>query len=459
MKRVTETDIRALRPRAGRAQRPKSKVGIDGTVQLTGNEFTITKESLDILTYAGQCKDAMTPFCEQADRSARYYKGEQWGDPVEIPDRCGCVKTVTEEEYIKSQGRPALKHNLIRPIVRNVIGQFRDSPYKSIVYSSDEGGQGAADQMSVKLNDVLRYNDSVERDAREYESFLVTGPALYITGYAYDPSLGMPMPFFRALDYHRYFQNPDAVDVAGKDVHFCGDFVDVPVDEAKSLYAHNKAQEKAIEDIYTNGDYVLPVMYNAYVMANPAAKTFLASPFDENCRIIRVCRMEGFWDLTVHDYADASFETYSTREFPDKEREVEEEIARRKKMARDLGIDYDDPASQLKVVYEKKYVRFTDEQIAAVVKIYQDWQMGGPQSSAAEYAQPELYRAVHKDEIAANNWSLVPSRYIEFVDRDTELDYKEALKTAGAAASDLLKRQDENAKRLAAAFKALGVKL
>ena len=357
MKRVTETDIRALRPRAGRAQRPKSKVGIDGTVQLTGNEFTITKESLDILTYAGQCKDAMTPFCEQADRSARYYKGAQWGDPVEIRDRCGCVKTVTEEEYIKSQGRPALKHNLIRPIVRNVIGQFRDSPYKSIVYSSDEGGQGAADQMSVKLNDVLRYNDSVERDAREYESFLVTGPALYITGYAYDPSLGMPMPFFRALDYHRYFQNPDAVDVAGKDVHFCGDFVDVPVDEAKSLYAHNKAQEKAIEDIYTNGDYVLPVMYNAYVMANPAAKTFLASPFDENCRIIRVCRMEGFWDLTVHDYADASFETYSTREFPDKEREVEEEIARRKKMARDLGIDYDDPASQLKVVYEKKYVR------------------------------------------------------------------------------------------------------
>ncbi len=112
-------------------------------------------------------------------------------------------------------------------------------------------------------------------------------------------------------------------------------------------------------------------------------------------------------------------------------------------------------------VYEKKYVRFTDEQIAAVVKIYQDWQTVGrsPRDRRDEYAQPELYRAVHKDEIAANNWSLVPSRYIEFVDRDTELDYKTALTTAGAAASDLLKRQDENAKRLAVAFKALGVKL
>lgn len=105
-------------------------------------------------------------------------------------------------------------------------------------------------------------------------------------------------------------------------------------------------------------------------------------------------------------------------------------------------------------VYEKKYVYFTEEQIAEVVKIYQTWQMKG-----GKYAKPELYRAVKKDEIAANGYSLVPSRYIEFVDRDTELDYKAALKTAGTATTDLLKRQSQNATRLAAAFKALGVKL
>ena len=105
-------------------------------------------------------------------------------------------------------------------------------------------------------------------------------------------------------------------------------------------------------------------------------------------------------------------------------------------------------------VYEKKYVRFSEEQIAEVVKIYQTWQM-----KSGEYAKPELYRAVKKDEIAAKGYSLVPSRYIEFVDRDTELDYKAALKTASTAAAELMKRQSENAKRLAAAFKALGVKL
>ena len=357
MKRVTETDIRALRSRAGRTPRPKSKVGIDGMVQLTGNEFVCTRDSLDILTYAGQCNDAMASYRKQADRSAKYYKGEQWGDLVEVKDRCGCVKRITEEEYIKSQGRPALKHNLIRPIVRNVLGQFRSAPYKSVVYSSDEGGQLAADQMSVKLNDVLAYNDSVERDAREYESFLVTGAALYNTGYAYDDVLRQPMPYFEALDYHRFFLNPDAVDVAGKDIHFVGDFVDIPLAKLKSCYAHNRAQEQALEDIYHHESYILPVLYNAYVQANPAAKSFLGTANDGNCRVVRVCRQEGFWDLTVHDYADASYDTYSTRAFPDKEAEVEAEIARRKRMAAEMGVDYDDPASQLKIVYEKKYVR------------------------------------------------------------------------------------------------------
>ena len=357
MKRVTETDIVALRARASRKPKPKSKVGIDGTVQLTGSGFECTKDSLDILTYAGQCNDSMYSYRRQADRSADYYKGNQWGDPVEIKDCFGCTKVITEEDYIKSQGRPALKHNLIRPIVRNVVGQFRSAPYKSIVYSSDEGGQGAADQMSVKLNDVLRYNDSVERDAREYESYLVTGAAIYDTGYAYDDRLGQPMPYFNSVDYHRYFQNPDASDVSGKDINFCGDFIDIPLDEVKSMYAHNRAQEKAIEDIYHHESYSLPVMYDSFVQANPAAKSFLGTANDGNCRVVRVCRMEGFWDLTVHDYADASFETYSSREFPDKEDEIELEIARRKKMAAEMGVDYDDPAFRLLLVYEKKYVR------------------------------------------------------------------------------------------------------
>lgn len=101
-------------------------------------------------------------------------------------------------------------------------------------------------------------------------------------------------------------------------------------------------------------------------------------------------------------------------------------------------------------VYEKKYVQLTDAQIAEVVKIYQTWQMQG-----GEYAKPELYRAVKKETIAANGFSLVPSRYIEFVDRDTGIDADKILREAMADVAALLSRQKANARALEKAFAAI----
>ena len=70
-------------------------------------------------------------------------------------------------------------------------------------------------------------------------------------------------------------------------------------------------------------------------------------------------------------------------------------------------------------VYEKKYVKFDDAQIAAVKKIYTDWQSADP---AAYVDVPELCRSVTTEEIKSRNYSLAPSKYIEFIDHDLEID-------------------------------------
>ena len=107
-------------------------------------------------------------------------------------------------------------------------------------------------------------------------------------------------------------------------------------------------------------------------------------------------------------------------------------------------------------IYEKKYVKLTEEQIADVCKIYFDWQTLDTAGTPAKYEVPELYRSVGFEEIKSKNFSLVPSRYIEFVDRDTELDYETALSTAGEKVRELLTSQSENNKKLVDAFKVLG---
>ena len=73
-----------------------------------------------------------------------------------------------------------------------------------------------------------------------------------------------------------------------------------------------------------------------------------------------------------------------------------------------------------------------------------------------EYAEPELYYAAHRDEIQGKGYSLVPSRYIEFIDRDTEIDYQSALSEMSDKFNALKKRWDANETELVNAFKILG---
>ena len=50
----------------------------------------------------------------------------------------------------------------------------------------------------------------------------------------------------------------------------------------------------------------------------------------------------------------------------------------------------------------------------------------------------------------------MPSRYIEFVDRDKDIDYERIMSDTASVVADLLKRQTENQKALKDAFKELG---
>ncbi|WP_286043824.1 N-6 DNA methylase, partial [Xylanibacter rodentium] len=103
-------------------------------------------------------------------------------------------------------------------------------------------------------------------------------------------------------------------------------------------------------------------------------------------------------------------------------------------------------------IYEKKYVRLAEADIDRVRQIYFNWQT----ENFVEYAEPELYYAAHRDEIQEKGYSLVPSRYIEFIDRDTEIDYKSALSEMSHKFDTLKKRWDANETELVNAFKILG---
>lgn len=105
---------------------------------------------------------------------------------------------------------------------------------------------------------------------------------------------------------------------------------------------------------------------------------------------------------------------------------------------------------------QKKKVLLKTDQIERAAEIYHKWQSEG--TNGATYAVPELYKSVHFDEIKKNNFSLVPSRYIEFVDRDQSIDYEKVMSEAAEKVSEILARQEANRTALENAFAALGYK-
>lgn len=103
---------------------------------------------------------------------------------------------------------------------------------------------------------------------------------------------------------------------------------------------------------------------------------------------------------------------------------------------------------------QKKKVQLTAEQINRVADIYHKWQSEG--TDGKNYAVPELYRSVGIDEIAENNWSLVPSKYIEFVDHDLDIDYPKEMARVQKEMRELMQREKDSQSMLEEAFKGIG---
>lgn len=103
---------------------------------------------------------------------------------------------------------------------------------------------------------------------------------------------------------------------------------------------------------------------------------------------------------------------------------------------------------------QKKKVLLSPEQIERVADIYHQWQSVG--TDGKRFAVPELYRSVGIEEIERKNWTLVPSKYIEFIDHDLDIDYPKEMARIQQEMKDLLQREKESQKMLEEAFKGIG---
>ena len=113
----------------------------------------------------------------------------------------------------------------------------------------------------------------------------------------------------------------------------------------------------------------------------------------------------------------------------------------------------------------KKKFLLDDTQIKKAADIYHTWQSEG--ADGANYAIPELYRSVktrkwHDQDgneglsIEQQGWSLVPSKYIEFIDHDLDIDFNAEMSRIQAEMRNVLAQEKQSQKMLEDAFRGIG---
>ena len=107
--------------------------------------------------------------------------------------------------------------------------------------------------------------------------------------------------------------------------------------------------------------------------------------------------------------------------------------------------------------FEKKYIQFSQEQIQQIAENFHNWQREGYEQTY--HNEPEYCYSATLDEIEQKGWSLVPSKYIEFRNRDEQIDFDTKMRQLQTEMHDLLQQEEASKQELKALFEKLGYTL
>lgn len=245
------------------------------------------ERNFELLMEAQRYWAAMDRFRRDRERNKRYTYGDQWGDMVEVD---GC--TMTEEAYIKKQGRVPLKNNLIRRLVRNVIGVYRSQSKEPTCTARDREEQQYGETMSTVLQCNMQKNKMKEVYARTMEEYLIGGFVVHRKSYGWrNGSLDCWTDY---LQPNNFFIDNNMRDFRGWDVCFLGEVHDVSFGQLCEQLATSPADHARLKEIYKwaqDEEYVGNFAENFGYSRNRDFSFFVTTD-PGRCRVIEIWRKE-----------------------------------------------------------------------------------------------------------------------------------------------------------------------
>jgi type I restriction enzyme M protein len=112
---------------------------------------------------------------------------------------------------------------------------------------------------------------------------------------------------------------------------------------------------------------------------------------------------------------------------------------------------------EIGIPFEKKFIQFSDDNIEKICSTYHNWQQSDYEKNYKNTA--EFCCSATLEEVTKKDFSLVPSKYIEFINRDENIDFAEKMASLQTEFADLLKVEESSKKDLLTVFKELGYEI
>ena len=262
---------------------------------------------------ARDCWYNLRSFRESAMRCHRYTYGNQWGDKIRVGDR-----TISEEQYIREQGKVPLKNNMIRQLVKSVLGQFEGVPTRPVCVARNRQDQVYGEMMTLACECAYDTNHIDMLDSKTLESYIVTGLAVHKSRFTWLSEEERHDVYVKGVSPYKIFFDNRIEDHAYRDVTLIGELHDMSISDVIREFGNGNARKAArLRELYSHpqGDMATQVADTLKGERNAMTDFYVCE--DANmCRVIEVWRRETREFLHCHDTARGKTYRLDVSELP-----------------------------------------------------------------------------------------------------------------------------------------------
>lgn len=270
----------------------------DGMDSVKRDKLHNSQRAYDVLAMAQTYWSNMDDFRRERERNKRYTYGDQWDDTITVD---GC--RMTEGEYIQKKGNVPLKNNLIRRLVRNVIGVYRSQSKEPVCNARDRDEQKLGETMSTVLQYNMQLNRMNELYARTMEEYMVGAFVVHRKWYGWrNDKLDCWTDY---VNPNRFFVDTNMRDFRGWDVTCCGEIHDISFGDLLGQFAQAPSDYELLANIYRAANNMrgfVSARASFGVSTHRKDIDFLLNTDESLCRVIEVWRKETKPRYRCHDY-------------------------------------------------------------------------------------------------------------------------------------------------------------